>query len=229
MDTEYTEASMQKALKGFISSPKYRLENLYIFGWESDLLFMTPSKYWYEIEIKISRADFFNDAKKIVYSRKKSEVLADPDSLAPNYFYYAVPEGLLSVDEIPPYAGLIEVNGFFNVKKMAPKLRGKVKVDQSFLADKFYYNWKNEVVNRNNKIKECQDLRRIYSDVDKTIKNEVSRSVVNERYLAVNAFKSTCPHFDNQCYTCEKIDRESVRCGWCDRIKDFEKKLYQEQ
>lgn len=48
----------------FLSQPKYLLNNLYVFSWESDYLAMTKSGYWYEIEVKISRADFKADFKK---------------------------------------------------------------------------------------------------------------------------------------------------------------------
>jgi hypothetical protein len=44
----------------------YRLNNSYIFhdDWESDFFSVTKSNYAIEVEVKISRADFFNDFKK---------------------------------------------------------------------------------------------------------------------------------------------------------------------
>ena len=62
----YSEELIQKVLRGAVLSPSsvlYRTENLNVFAWESDSLAITKSKYAYEFEIKISRADFKNDFK----------------------------------------------------------------------------------------------------------------------------------------------------------------------
>lgn len=63
----------------------------------------------------------------------------------PNYFYYAVPKGLIDVDEVPKYAGLIWVDdGILCIKKKAPCLHKEKYTDaQLNLGEKFYYNWKN--------------------------------------------------------------------------------------
>lgn len=61
----------------------------------------------------------------------------------PNYFYYAVPTGLINVEDVPEYAGLIyvnEKNGITIVKK-APQLhKDKYKDNELKLGEKFYYN-----------------------------------------------------------------------------------------
>ena len=61
----FTEEYIQKKLDGFFASStqKYVMENLYVFGWESDKLIETRSGLIYEFEIKISKADFKNDFK----------------------------------------------------------------------------------------------------------------------------------------------------------------------
>lgn len=62
----YTEELIQKRLSNNFMSPnsiKFLAENLYIYGWESDLWLMTKSDVTYEFEIKISKADFKNDFK----------------------------------------------------------------------------------------------------------------------------------------------------------------------
>ena len=106
-----TEDTSQKVLRyGFLSpnSIKYVMENLTVYKWESDTLLVTKSGYAYEIEIKISRADFKNDFK---HKEKKHFFLEGKgmkdalgreydDRWRPNYFYYAVPEGLISPDEV---------------------------------------------------------------------------------------------------------------------------------
>ena len=42
----------------------YQLSNSFVYGWESDFFSMTKSGYAQEVEIKISRGDFFADFKK---------------------------------------------------------------------------------------------------------------------------------------------------------------------
>lgn len=58
---QITEQLLQQHLRGWKSNPKYIVENLYVFDWESDMLIKTRSGYWYEVECKISLADFKND------------------------------------------------------------------------------------------------------------------------------------------------------------------------
>ena len=60
---QVSEQLLQKYLRGWKSNPKYIVENLYVFDWESDMLIKTRSGYWYEVECKISFADFKNDFK----------------------------------------------------------------------------------------------------------------------------------------------------------------------
>jgi len=107
--------------------------NTYIGKYEADLLEITKSGYAYEYEVKISRSDFKNDAKKRPKSRpwqsprkSKFEIIADGSRI--NYFYYIVPENLVSVDEVPEFAGLIYAKAnkdgrvvFYTVKG-APRL-----------------------------------------------------------------------------------------------------------
>lgn len=60
---QVSEQLLQQHLRGWKSNPKFIIENLYVFGWESDMLIKTRSGYWYEVECKISFADFKNDFK----------------------------------------------------------------------------------------------------------------------------------------------------------------------
>ena len=60
---QVSEQLLQQYLRGWKSNPKYIVENLYVFDWESDMLIKTRSGYWYEVECKISLADFKNDFK----------------------------------------------------------------------------------------------------------------------------------------------------------------------
>lgn len=137
------ESSILEVLnKSFKANPKYLINNLYVFGWESDYLAMTKAGYWYEVEVKTSRSDFLADFKKqdkhqLLRGRKKG--------LRPNYFAYCVPTGLIAVKEVPQYAGLyyIEPNStYITCVKAAPQLHcDKIAAEQLNLLDKFYYNY----------------------------------------------------------------------------------------
>lgn len=183
-DFKFTEEYIQKKLDGFfaINTPKYVLENLYVFDWESDKFIETKSGLIYEFEIKISRSDFKHDFDKkdkhailegkeciLPSYQEKCEKWNVPlpaenyqvkDRKRPNYFYYAVPEGLVDESEVPEYAGLVYVlpegqyedkdgkycMGGFYVVKNAPKLHSEKYADDDLkLGEKFYYNmlsWK---------------------------------------------------------------------------------------
>ena len=188
---KFTEEYIQNKLNWFfaISTQKYVLENLYVFKWESDKLIETRSGLIYEFEIKVTRSDFKNDFKKedkhVILEGKKEHLPAYDKVLdrwkslheeyyrtsrykKPNYFYYAVPEGMISVDEVPEYAGLVYIlpegerknkdgqwcDGFYVVKN-APKLHNtKYTDDELNLSEKFYYNmisWKDKYRDEKNR------------------------------------------------------------------------------
>lgn len=136
----------------YLSNHRYLTNNLYLFGWESDYAACTKAGYWYEVEVKISRADFFNDFKK----QKKHEILSGKrPGLRPNYFTYAVPEGLIQPEEIPEYAGLIFISEkgahYYSSGKPTPRIHGVKIADESLqLVEKFYYNYKNLLYVRDN-------------------------------------------------------------------------------
>ena len=193
MDTTLTEKKIQHVLSRFMASPKYRVDGLFVFRWESDKLMWTKAGYIYEFEIKISRADYQNDFKHkadkhLLLNSKlkqpseslqqelldnllkheskrypgitKEQVHTYPDStMVPNYFYYAVPAGLLQPDEVPPYAGLIYIttekypkyhrddpdrwHHDIKIVRKAPQLHKTKYTDaQLNLGEKFYYNMK---------------------------------------------------------------------------------------
>lgn len=96
--------------------------------WECDCVGVTDSGFWHEVEVKHSAADFRADFEK-AYTFKKHDVLrwkftgekpipkqaSNPwqnkntlEALRPpNYFWFALPESLLSKVEIPDYAGVL--------------------------------------------------------------------------------------------------------------------------
>lgn len=93
--------------------------NIYLGRWEADILELTKAGYLYEYEVKISRRDFKIDANKAEYWRgtneirsKKYDVLRRGERV--HYFSYIVPEGLISPEEVPEWAGLIYVRPYDN-------------------------------------------------------------------------------------------------------------------
>jgi hypothetical protein len=92
------------------------LRNAYVEDWEADIIHLRSLKRKQvvtEYEVKISRSDFFADARKrsrpgATKAQLKSEVLTEGNRC--NYFYYLVPKNLITPDEVPPYAGLIYVD-----------------------------------------------------------------------------------------------------------------------
>lgn len=52
------------AVDSFVMNHDFKLKNVFVHSWEADSFSVTSSKYTYEIEVKVSRSDFFADFKK---------------------------------------------------------------------------------------------------------------------------------------------------------------------
>lgn len=137
--------------------------------WECDVFELTESGYFNEYEIKLTRSDFKADSKKIerTYNwqaneekiRVKHELLAAGEITGPSRFFYVVPEGLITVEEVPAWAGLItcKVNHparrfcvVDQVVKNAPRLH-KQKADPKVVEHVrsiFYYRFMNHLLHR---------------------------------------------------------------------------------
>lgn len=103
---------------------------------ECDVISISKSDYIYEYEVKISKSDFKADFKKNKHKlmlERKSVNESKNYYYIPNYFYFVVTENLVSIDDIPEYAGLIYlVNDKFIQIKKAPLLH-KTKASPSFI------------------------------------------------------------------------------------------------
>lgn len=53
-----------ESAREFVYNHDYKLENVFVHAWEADVFSVTASGYSYEIEVKVSRSDFFADFKK---------------------------------------------------------------------------------------------------------------------------------------------------------------------
>lgn len=67
-----TSANVYKGVRIFNSNHDHKFENVFVHDWEADLFSVTSSGYTYEIEVKISRSDFFADFKKTKHHFFKS-------------------------------------------------------------------------------------------------------------------------------------------------------------
>lgn len=126
----------------YYSTAKYIIPNSCIFksNWETDCFIQQrDSGYCYEIEIKISRNDFFADFRKgqkhsiLKNGRYKSgwvntengsmDIVFKEHKNRPNKFFYCVPNGLISINDVPDYCGLMYFNindGSVEIIKEAP-------------------------------------------------------------------------------------------------------------
>lgn len=85
--------------------------------WECDVFEISASGFFREFEIKLNRSDFKSDAtkRKRRYDWKdgtnedlmKHELLARRDPRGPTRFYYVCPEGVLTPEIVPEWAGLL--------------------------------------------------------------------------------------------------------------------------
>jgi len=154
--------------------------NFYVGKYECDIIKLTKSGLFTEYEIKISRADYFNDFKKthtekdltnyvkgesnwynmpnITYNKHKETELGN----RANKFYFVVPDGLIAVNEVPKYAGLIYyLNGRIRIVKNAKTLhKNKGIIDLFALSFKLNYreqNWRQKINQYLPRIKEYKN------------------------------------------------------------------------
>jgi hypothetical protein len=150
-------ADINKALRNhFCNGYHYRIFNSYIFrdNWESDFFCTNRDGYSFEMEVKVSRSDFKADFKKEKHKLFQSPPL---DKVMPNRFYFAVPEGLLTIDEVPVYAGLIYVkNSHAMIVKRAPFIHRRKYDFRKRLCDKFYYQMVNYRIDNDRLVREIK-------------------------------------------------------------------------
>lgn len=173
---------IHRALASRFSNHKYKLYNSYVFNWESDFFSTTSdNRYIYEVEVKLSRSDFFADFKKgekhtSLTTAMGLKLFNEIHTQTPNRFYYCCPEGMIKKEELPPYAGLIYLNEngtSARQVKTAPMIHKNNNVDKYLrsLIDKFYfqhekmrsdYTWaKYQLKNHDFVVKENTRLRTI--------------------------------------------------------------------
>lgn len=137
--------------------------------WECDIFEITKSGYFREYEVKTSIADFRADAKKTQkkfwwrgdrqQGGNKHELLADHSTRGPVQFWFVTPAGLIPLEEIPEWAGLIEIKqgagrwGNLSVErqvKKAPRLHREKAPEQikTHAESVVYYRLMNELTRK---------------------------------------------------------------------------------
>lgn len=137
-------------------------DNVYFHGnYESDFVYTTKARYVFEVEVKISKADFYKDFEKtrrilqpantISIENKHDEIKSG--SLGLKGFYFAIPEELVDKVEIPEYCGLIVQHSGWStwVVKKAPVLPNAEKITQKqirSLTTSYQYRYYNQRMKR---------------------------------------------------------------------------------
>lgn len=174
--SELTEADIQEIIYANFAFQKFQflIPNSFTYQGEQDMIGVTKkSRLSYEFEIKISVQDFKNDFKNKIekhsiyktgkipdhakryfdsleddYNKEFNKKMVEKYTCRPNYFYYVVPQDLISVEDIPDYAGLyyIRKNSHeMKIIKKAKKLhKDRVNNDQliNMLSKTYYKYWK---------------------------------------------------------------------------------------
>ncbi len=103
-------------------------ENYGHLVFEMDVASLSKSDMLLEFEVKVSRSDFLVDKnKRKKHGLAKFEMYGNPkgyEERCPNYFYYVCPDGMISKNEIPPFAGLL----YYNADKEIVLIKGPKKI-----------------------------------------------------------------------------------------------------
>lgn len=159
----------QAVLRHFSHNYNYVMPNIFIGRYEFDVLVLNnQNKYFHEIEVKVSKSDFKRDFKKghrqldfensNGYADRKYLYLSKHDcyengengkisSETPNKFWFAVPENLITKEEIPDYAGLFyysETYPYLRIVKPARFIHKNPAPDLIWknILDKSYWRYK---------------------------------------------------------------------------------------
>ena len=186
-----TERTIQIAIFRLLrSKTAVALPNFTPSGWwECDLWAVTKSGYAHEYEIKLTTSDFRADAAKRSGPRwryrnglwenlgtvSKHEQLRDAPDKGPSFFWFVAPAGLLALEDIPDWAGLIEAgekDGWvwptLRAAKEAPR-RHRIKVTDKAMAAAqrvCYWRFWNEAENVQRMIRDRADAQRMLAEGD---------------------------------------------------------------
>jgi hypothetical protein len=166
---KHTEGSICDLLNDkYTGNCRYKVANIYVFkgNWESDFFVQKDNGYTYEFEVKVSRSDFLSDKKKVQkhsilqtgkYTNKSTlhtwnketrqydkedKIQEIEHAIRPHKFFYVVPGGMVTVEEVPSYAGLMyATDTSIETIKEAPFLHKETLNLGNRLCPKFYSYW----------------------------------------------------------------------------------------
>lgn len=105
-----------------------------------------------ELIISRERHNYHNDGSEVnfhIHISSEIEIKSTENTMIPNKFFYAVPVGLISKEEVPEYAGLLYVDESGRVTKIKDgKFLHKDKLDVKKLFIKTYYVYERELINK---------------------------------------------------------------------------------
>lgn len=147
------------------------IPNFYFGNYEMDLFRLLSSGFVHEYEVKTSRADWKADFNKrrrvnvglpdIIEIGKHEEI--QRGKYKANKFFFVVPAGLVSVDEIPEKCGLIyfhESEKTFSIVKPAKFLNKEpIRVDHQELSKKLCFREQNIRVKNYDLTNKIQQLK----------------------------------------------------------------------
>lgn len=156
--SKVTAAIIQKNLIGWCKRGYHDIviPNFFFGFYECDLFQLSKTGYVTEYEIKVSRADFFNDFKKNGGAKHKPYASNQILSHRPNRFVFVVPEGMVKEEEVPDYAGLLYFKkdyNWFDYKKGGKLLHKTKYTDFQTIA----YTLAARCQSQKNKIEEIRD------------------------------------------------------------------------
>ena len=151
------EFDMQSLLwKEFTKKVKFMFHNIFFFydnlkdgvgrsSVEMDFMTIDNDGYCNEFEIKTTKSDFREEfeAKKM-----KHQLLSEKSTDCPNRYWFACPKGIIDINDVPMYAGLVEFaknsEGVYKMRvvRKAPLLHKRL-LDPKDLFYKVYYKYYN--------------------------------------------------------------------------------------
>jgi len=190
-DKKLNAKDVQERVGKLFENHNHHFHNKYIFGrdWESDFFSVTKTGYCYEVEVKISKSDYKADFEKFKHKlfegRNEKEVIKEakykyskrwkknirraPEKILnpqtekmPNRFFFACPEGLIDVEDVPEYAGLIYVfqSGYTKIIKQAPILHKRKFDIKNMLFSKYQWGYINAT-------EELNDVKKKHDSIEK--------------------------------------------------------------
>jgi len=143
----------------------------------------------------------------------------------PHKFLYAVPDGLITPDEVPPYAGLIYLqsgsygNGFKVIKK--PPFLHKRDIKNQLtpvLRDKFYWLSVHQRDDVNNARHELKVLDKKIAELESTLNFVKQKDWVPNWVMEANCYCMNCKSEQPMSVSVSKDYGLIVKCGNCEKI-----------